>query len=172
MLFMDFADCHCEVDVSSQGKATIDRHVSTEKHKSNRRLKAAGTSFLRSFFRVATSPQDDKISAAELCKVYHAVKHHQSYRSVDCGVKVDREIFHLQLYLCISIISRSSEMLCFLALWQIICLCISFISRNVMFSGTLQDWFISVVSFWNRHHNVLNKYKYCEQTLFCLFCYT
>ena len=31
--------------------------------------------------------------AAELCKVYHAVKHHQSYRSVDCGVKVDKEIY-------------------------------------------------------------------------------
>ncbi len=72
-------------------------------------------------------------------------------------------------------------------------------SRNVMFSGTepdylfiyifilfpevqkcyvfralcqnLQDSFISVNGFWNRHHNVLNKYKYCEQTLFCLFCY-
>ncbi len=29
-----------------------------------------------------------------------------------------------------------------------------------------------MVSFLNRHHNVLNKYKYCEQTLFCLFCYT
>ncbi len=61
----------------------------------------------------------------------------------------------LFVYLCISIISRSPEMLCF----QALC--------------TLQDRFIiSVVSFWNRHHNVLNKYKYCEQTLFCLFCYT
>ncbi|ROL49407.1 hypothetical protein DPX16_15733 [Anabarilius grahami] len=28
--------CRCEVDVSSQGKAAIDRHASTEKHKSNR----------------------------------------------------------------------------------------------------------------------------------------
>ncbi len=40
-----------------------------------------------------------------------------------------------------------------------------FISRSVMFSGTVH-WiyrFISVVSFWNRHHNVLNKYKYCEK---------
>ncbi len=36
---------------------------------------------------------------------------------------------------------------------------------------TLQDRFISVVSFWNRHHIVLNKYKYCEKTLFCLFCF-
>ncbi|KAA0713561.1 hypothetical protein E1301_Tti023135 [Triplophysa tibetana] len=33
-LFMVFALCHCEVDVSSQEKAAIDRHASTEKHKS------------------------------------------------------------------------------------------------------------------------------------------
>ncbi len=55
---------------------------------------------------------------------------------------------HCEVYLCISNISRSPEMLCF----QTLC--------------TLQDRFTSVVSFWNRHHNVLNKYKYCEQTLF------
>ncbi len=60
----------------------------------------------------------------------------------------------LFVYLCIYFIFRSPEMLCFLALC------------------TLQDRFISMVSFWNRHHDVLNKYKYCEQTLFCLFCYT
>ncbi len=66
-------------------------------------------------------------------------------------------------------------------------------SRNVIFSGTVLDYlFIYVfllfpevqkcyvfrhcalsktVSFWNRDHNVLNKYKYCEQILFCLFCF-
>ncbi|CAL8341896.1 unnamed protein product [Arctogadus glacialis] len=46
---------------------------------------------MRTSFREVSSPLDDKITTAELCKVYHAVKHHQSYRSVDCGVKVDRE---------------------------------------------------------------------------------
>ncbi len=54
----------------------------------------------------------------------------------------------LFVYSCIYFISRSPGMLCF----QALC--------------TLQDRFISVVSFWNRHHNVLNKNKYCEQTLF------
>ena len=84
--------CRCDVDVSSKGKGAIDRHASTDKHKSNNQ--GAGASSLLSFFREASSPQDDKISAAELCKVYHAVKHHQSYRSVDCGIKVDREIYN------------------------------------------------------------------------------
>ncbi len=50
----------------------------------------------------------------------------------------------LFIYLCISIISRSPEMLCFLALCQIIYLFMYFYyfqkSRNVMFSGTLPDY--------------------------------
>ena len=83
--------CRCYVDVSSQGKATIERHAGTDKHKNNKR--AAGTSSMRTFFHEVSSPLNNKITAVELYKVYHAVKHHQSCRSVYCGVKVDREIF-------------------------------------------------------------------------------
>ncbi len=121
--------------------------------------------------------------------------------------KSSRDAFHgfctlcrCKVYLCIYIFSRSPEMLCFLALCQIICLFMYVFyfhkSRYVLFSWAVPDYlfiyvfllfpevqkgyvfrhcedrFISVISFWNRHHNVLNKYKYCEQTLFCLFCYT
>ncbi len=50
----------------------------------------------------------------------------------------------LFVYLCISIISRSPEMLCVLALCQIICLFMYFYyfqkSRNVMCSGTVSDY--------------------------------
>ncbi|MEQ2281730.1 hypothetical protein AMECASPLE_033492 [Ameca splendens] len=70
--------CRCDVDVSSKGKGSINRYASTDKHRSNNRN--AGTSSNVPFFHEATSPQDDKISAAGLCKVYHAVKHHQSYQ--------------------------------------------------------------------------------------------
>ncbi len=63
------------------------------------------------------------------------------------------------VYLCISIISRSPEMLYFLVLSQIICLFLLFpdVQKCYVFR---QDRFISVVSFWNGHHNVLNKYKH------------
>ncbi len=55
---------------------------------------------------------------------------------------VFRHCARLFVYLCIYFISRSPEMLCF----QVLC--------------TLQDRFISVVSFRNRHHTVLNKYTF------------
>ncbi len=57
---------------------------------------------------------------------------------------VFRHCVRLFVYLCISIISRSPEMLCFQALCQIICLFMYFYyfqkSRNVMFSGTVSDY--------------------------------
>ncbi len=57
---------------------------------------------------------------------------------------VFRHWVRLFVYLCICIIYRSLEMLCFLALCQIICLFMYFYyfqkSRNVMFSGTVPDY--------------------------------
>ena len=64
--------CRCDFDISSQGKAAIERHAGTEKHKSNRR--AAGISSLIFFLEKVRCRWINKISAAELCKVYHAVK--------------------------------------------------------------------------------------------------
>ncbi len=57
---------------------------------------------------------------------------------------VFRHWARLFVYLCISIISRSPEMLCFQALCQIICLFMYLFYfqkfRNVMFSGTVSDY--------------------------------
>ncbi|XP_064098734.1 uncharacterized protein LOC135209930 [Macrobrachium nipponense] len=83
--------CHCDMDIGGTGKIAIERHAASDEHKTNTR--SAGTSSVLSYFWSSRSSQDDKIMAAELCKVYHAVKHHQSYRSVDCGVKDDKEIY-------------------------------------------------------------------------------
>ncbi len=149
MLFMDFAHCvTVKWTLVVKGKPPLTDKPARKTHKSNRR----GTSSLGSFFREATSPQDDKII------FIFRIRYLFNYGFLLFPEVQKCYVFwhwaRLFVYLCISFISRSPEMLCF----QALC--------------TLQDRFISVVSFWNRHHNVLNKYKYCEQTLFCLFCYT
>ena len=64
---------------------------STGKHKFNTRR--ANSASMRSYFVPENSALTDKITAAELCKVYHAVYHHQSYRSLDYGIKLDRELY-------------------------------------------------------------------------------
>ncbi|XP_064110007.1 uncharacterized protein LOC135217900 [Macrobrachium nipponense] len=83
--------CHCDMDIGGTGKIAIERQAASAKHKTNTR--SAGTLSVLSYFCPSRLSQDDKIMAADLCKVFHAVKHYQSYRSVDCGVKVDKEIY-------------------------------------------------------------------------------
>ncbi len=75
--------------------------------------------------------------------------------------------------LCISIISRVQKCYVF---WHCTRLFVLFMylfyfqkNRNLVFRhGALCKRFISVFSF-ETVKNILNKYKYCEQTLFCLF---
>ena len=72
--------CKCDIEIASKEKTAIERHVSSDKHKSN--VRSANSASLLTYFGAEKSNNlNDKIAAAELCKVYHTVKHHQSYRS-------------------------------------------------------------------------------------------
>ena len=82
--------CHIDIDVSSKGKGAVERHAATERHKDN--TSSAGHSSLTSFFAPKTTA-GDKTTAAELTKLFHTVKHHHSYRSLDCIAKVEKLIF-------------------------------------------------------------------------------
>lgn len=82
--------CRIDIDVGSRGKGAIDRHANSDRHREN--ASSAGQSSLTSFFAPAT-PTDDKTTAAELTKLFHTIKHHHSYRSLDCSAKVDRHVY-------------------------------------------------------------------------------
>ena len=61
-----------------------------KRHKDN--TSSAGHSSLTSFFAPKTTA-DDKTTAAELTKLFHTVKHHHFYRSLDCSAKVEKRIY-------------------------------------------------------------------------------
>ncbi len=86
---------------------------------------------------------------------------------------VFRHCARLFVYLCISIISRSPEMLCFQALCQIICLFMYFSyfqkSRNVMFSGTVQDYLFIYVFLLFPEVQKCHVYRHCAR-LFVYLC--
>ena len=71
--------CRIDIEVSSKGKATIDRRASTDKHWDSNRSAAGASSlnFITSGWVMG-----------------HVVKHHQSYRSVNCGTKVYPNIYN------------------------------------------------------------------------------
>jgi hypothetical protein len=47
---------------------------------------------LSSFISSSRDTNADKVIAAELSQVYHAVQHEHSYRSLDCGIKLNSSI--------------------------------------------------------------------------------
>lgn len=53
-----------------------------------------GTSKLDDFIRTTNKNNEKLVKAAEATIAYHTVKHHQSYHSMDCTIKV-------KLFLCI-----------------------------------------------------------------------
>ncbi len=110
-------------------------------------------------------------------------------------------LYSLFVYLCICIISRSPEIVCFLALCQIICLFVYLFyfqkSRNVMFSGTVPDYLFIHVFFFFPEVQKCYVFRHCALcktgssqwsvfetditmswirtntvNTFCLFCYT
>ena len=76
--------CRIDIDVSSWGKGALERHAATERHKDN--ASSAGHSSLTSLFALNTTTAEDKTTAAELTELFHSVKHHHSYRSLDCSL--------------------------------------------------------------------------------------
>ncbi len=84
-----------------------------------------------------------------------------------------RHCARLFVYLCISIISRSPEMLCFQALCQIICLFVYLYyfqkSRNVMFSGTVPDYLFIYVFLLFPEVQTCYVFRHCAR-LFVYLC--
>lgn len=75
--------CDCYVSVASRGALDLDRHLATSKHVTC--FKGASSSrVVTSFFSPKFSKIDESVSAAEGALSFHTVRHHQTYRSMDC----------------------------------------------------------------------------------------
>lgn len=90
------ASCHtCNINftVKHEGEKAIKDHKKTKTHL--RKWNASTESQSISLYCVDPNPitTDYKETVIELAKVYHNVKHHLSYRSFDCGLKLDKVLF-------------------------------------------------------------------------------
>ncbi|XP_028158533.1 uncharacterized protein LOC114351490 [Ostrinia furnacalis] len=72
-----------------KGAADIEKHINTEKHKKQSRL-CASTSKLDNFVSMQGK---DKNSAVDATLAFHVVKHHQSYKSMDCTSPLLKKLF-------------------------------------------------------------------------------
>lgn len=81
--------CQKTISIANKGKGDIEEHVSTMKHQ--RALKSVSSST-----RIDTYTQklsDPLLRAGEATLAFHTVIHHQSFRSLDCTVQVNKLIY-------------------------------------------------------------------------------
>ncbi|XP_051803049.1 uncharacterized protein LOC127533610 [Acanthochromis polyacanthus] len=84
--------CRKDFSISHGGESDLKSHASGKQHVNNTNAVQTNT-LLSSFFK----PQDDsvysKVAAAELTSVFHCVSHQQSYRSLDCAMKLTPKLY-------------------------------------------------------------------------------
>lgn len=78
------------VSVSSKGAGDLKAHMDTEKHK--KAVRGETSAKLTDFF-VKPGKTEDAVNAAEATLAFHTVKHHHSYRSMDCTSVLLRTAF-------------------------------------------------------------------------------
>uniref|UniRef100_A0AAQ6A1P8 HAT C-terminal dimerisation domain-containing protein n=2 Tax=Amphiprion ocellaris TaxID=80972 RepID=A0AAQ6A1P8_AMPOC len=89
--------CKSEFSVSHGGKADVQSHSKTSKHK---RWEQAGSSSVSAFYGpAAAGDQELKRAAQEATFAYHLVRHNQSFRSMDCTAGLIRK-FYDQRFTC------------------------------------------------------------------------
>ncbi|CAK1597427.1 unnamed protein product [Parnassius mnemosyne] len=81
--------CDCFVSIGYKGGADIEKHLKTEKHLKKNRL-CASTSKIDTFI----TQKGNKSSAVDATLAFHVVKHHQSYKSMDCTSQLLKNLFH------------------------------------------------------------------------------
>lgn len=84
--------CRKEFGVSHGGEADVRLHASSKLHSTNTATLQTNT-LVSSFFKKQDDSMYDKIAAAELTSVFHCVTHQQSYRSLDCTMKLTPKLY-------------------------------------------------------------------------------
>lgn len=84
--------CESSISIASRGAIDIEEHQKTAKHK--KRLQSqGGTSRILDTF-VKKSSTNEKRVAAEGAIAYHTIRHHMSFSSLDCTLKLNKILFN------------------------------------------------------------------------------
>lgn len=84
--------CNSYINIGHGGRSDIRDHLKSKKH-IQKISNASSSQNIGNYFISSSSPENNKIAIAELTIAYHTVKHHQSFRSADCGNKLYPALF-------------------------------------------------------------------------------
>lgn len=84
--------CKVTFSVKYDGVKAMNRHASSKKHLSFDTAVKRNTT-IATFFVKKSCPEEDKIAAVTLAKIYHSIMHHHSYNNFDCDMKLNAACF-------------------------------------------------------------------------------
>ena len=75
--------CRVDINILCGGISSVKQHIESVKHSASNQLIDSSKS-LGTYFREKYSPVSLKIASAEGTYAFHAIKHHHSFRTMDC----------------------------------------------------------------------------------------
>jgi len=84
--------CKSNFTVKYEGLAALRRHSDGKEHINNKNT-TLKNSTLTNFFVHKHSSEEKRVIAAEVSFVYHSIRHHHSYLSMECGMKLSHKLF-------------------------------------------------------------------------------
>ena len=76
--------------VANKGRLSLDMHVESTKHK---KASISSSTKVTDYFCKPGTQTENNVAAAEAAMAFHAVKHHQSYKSNDSTSPLMRKLF-------------------------------------------------------------------------------
>ena len=88
-----YAICNNSFSVSHGGRANVNDHIQTKKHKTSQAASSSSCSITSFFSKTEPTHDGIKLAAAEGVFAYYTVKHNHSFRSMNCTTKLVKKLF-------------------------------------------------------------------------------
>lgn len=84
--------CNVTLNVQYDGVKALKMHMESKKHKTYETA-AKQSNIVSKYFTKRNETEEDAVTITELCKIYHGVKHHHSFLSMDCESKMSSQLY-------------------------------------------------------------------------------
>ncbi|KAL4104819.1 hypothetical protein QTP88_020095 [Uroleucon formosanum] len=84
--------CNVNFTVKWDGEKALTTHLNSENHKKTTQ-NLQRNSLMTTFMTKRNSSDELKVAIIEIASIYHAINHHHSYLSMDCGIKLNTSLY-------------------------------------------------------------------------------
>lgn len=84
--------CNVQFVIKHDGEKALKTHLRSKKHQSWTRSQTS-SQLITGLMPKKFSSEENWVTVIEVAQIYHGICHHHSYRSIDCGLKLNTSIY-------------------------------------------------------------------------------